>query len=119
MAKDIIDSALMRQFKEYLKENNKKYSELDADQKKQESKNFLNTKYPGFKKPPNKLVELMSSPSANPEKTLESSAIVYPEDEKSCEQPSSSKRKKRSTPCPSTGKLSIFLSNFDKNFSEY
>ena len=102
MAKEIIDSALMRQFQEYLKENNKILSELTPEETKIESQNFLSSKYPGFKKPPNKLVELMSSPGANPETTLESAAIVYPEDEKSCEEPS--KRRKRSITCPTSGK---------------
>ena len=102
MAKEIIDSALMRQFQEYLKENNKILSELTPEETKIESQNFLSSKYPGFKKPPNKLVELMSSPGANPGTTLESAAIVYPEDEKSCEAPS--KRRKRSINCPTSGK---------------
>ena len=102
MAKEIIDSALMRQFQEYLKENNKILSELTPEETKIESQNFLSSKYPGFKKPPNKLVELMSSPGANPETTLSSGAIVYPEDEKSCEAPS--KRRKRSITCPTSGK---------------
>ena len=104
MAKEIIDSALMRQFQEYLKENNKILSELTPEETKIESQNFLNIKYPGFKKPPNKLVELMSSPGANPETSMERSAIIYPEDEKSCEEPSQNKRRKRSITCPTSGK---------------
>ena len=104
MAKEIIDSALMRQFQEYLKENNKILSELTPEETKIESQNFLSSKYPGFKKPPNKLVELMSSPGANPETSMERAAIIYPEDEKSCEEPSQNKRKKRSITCPTSGK---------------
>ena len=104
MAKEIIDSALMRQFQEYLKENNKILSELTPEETKIESQNFLSSKYPGFKKPPNKLVELMSSPGANPETSMERAAIIYPEDEKSCEEPSQNKRRKRSITCPTSGK---------------
>ena len=104
MAKEIIDSALMRQFQEYLKENNKILSELTPAETKIESQNFLSSKYPGFKKPPNKLVELMSSPGANPETAMQRAAIIYPEDEKSCEEPSQNKRRKRSITCPTSGK---------------
>ena len=111
MAKEIIDSALMRQFQEYLASKNKKLSELSAEETRTESQNFLNSKYPGFKKPPNKLVELMSSPKADPETTLESSAIVYPEDEKVCEKTVSSRRKKRSVTCPTSGKETLHLNN--------
>ena len=82
MAKDIIDSALAKQFLEYLEDKGKKMADLSETELKEESKNFLNSKYPGFKDPPNKLVELMASPSA--EKALESSAIVNPEDDKTC-----------------------------------
>ena len=104
MAKEIIDSALMRQFQEYLKKNNKILSQLTPEETKIESQNFLSSKYPGFKKPPNKLVELMSSPGVNPETAMERAAIIYPEDEKSCEEPSQNKRRKRSITCPTSGK---------------
>ena len=102
MAKDIIDSALMRQFQKYLASKDKKISEMTLEETKVESQEFLNKKYPGFKKPPNKLVELMGSPKANPETTLESAEIVYPEEEKSFEV-SSSNRKKRAITCPTSG----------------
>ena len=103
MAKDIVDSALMRQFQKYLAEKNKKISEMTPEEIKLESKEFLNDRYPGFKKPPNKLVEVMSSPKADPETALESAAIVYPEEEKSCDQLDTS-RKKRAISWRTSGK---------------
>ena len=107
MAKDIIDSALMRQFQKYLASKNKKISEMTLEETKLESQDFLNKKYPGFEKPPNKLVELMGSPKADPETTLESAEIVYPEEEKSCEV-SNANRKKRAITCPTSGEEIFF-----------
>lgn len=104
MAKEIIDSALANQFMKYLDDKGKKLNELSQDQVKEESQNFLNDKYPGFQNTPNKLIELMASPSAD--KALENSAIVNPEDEKTCT--ATSRRKKRSLNCPDNWDVNQF-----------
>ncbi len=67
----------------YLKSKNQKYEDLSESQLKEEAKNFLKDKYPGSKQPPNQMVQLMSSPSAD--KSLAASAIVNPEDNQPCD----------------------------------
>lgn len=105
MAKEIIDSALANQFMKYLDNKGKKLSQLSQDEIKQESQNFLQDKYPGFQNTPNKLIELMASPSAD--KALENSAIVNPEDEKTC-QTSSRKKRSISINCPDNWYRNLF-----------
>ena len=82
MVNEVIDAALMLQFKEYLAAKNKDVSKLDADQLKAESQAFLQDMYPGSKQPPKKIIELMASPSV--EKSLENRAVIYPKDDKKC-----------------------------------
>ena len=96
MTKEVIDAALMHQFKKFLAEKNKKLDKLSADELKEESKDFLNKMYPGSKQPPNQLIQLLSSPSA--EKSLKTDTLVNTEDEKTC-----SKARKKRSGCPGSG----------------
>jgi hypothetical protein len=95
MAKEILDAAVVQQFKQYLTKKNLVYDQLSQVDLKKESTSFLQDKYPGAKQPPNKMVELMTAPSA--EKSLASGAVLNPEDEKTCNSNTSKKRKKRAT----------------------
>ena len=88
MSREVIDSALVQQFKDYLKEKEKNYEDLNTSELENESKNFLNDVYPNIKAPPNKIIEMMTSP--NPTKSMENLAITIPEEEKTCPQTLSS-----------------------------
>ena len=74
------------------------YDDLDKASKEDQSQKFLNEKYPGSKQPPNQMIELMTSPSA--QKALQAQSIVNPEETKTCQV--SKRRKKRATSCPDT-----------------
>ena len=93
--KAIVDAALVQQFKTYLKAKNKNFDDLDNTEKEEESQKFLNEKYPGSKQPPNQMIDLMTSPSA--EKSLQAQSIVNPEDIKTCSNSKKKRRKKRSS----------------------
>ena len=82
--REIVDAALVKQFKKYIDSIGKTYSELTEGEKSLYGKSFLNDKYPGAKFPPNQLVRMMSSPTANAEKTLESGAILNPQPPNIC-----------------------------------
>ena len=89
----LIDSAVFHQFTEYLEEKqskqetkptrsiNKRDTKEDStvDVQKQ-MEEFLSDTYPGMKRMPNELIELMTSP--DPEKTMNIKANLNPEDEK-------------------------------------
>ena len=91
MSREILDAAVVQQFKKYLAKQDKVFEQLTKNELKEESENFLQQYYPGAKSPPNKMVELMSSPA--PSKSLDNSVLVNPEEEKTC----SVSRRKRST----------------------
>ena len=97
MAREIVDAAVVQQFKTFLKEKDKDFNQLSAKEMKTESQNFIKAKYPGAKQPPNQMVELMTSPSAA--KSLKNTALVNPEEKKNCTG-TTNKRKKRSVACP-------------------
>ena len=93
----IVDAALVQQFKAYLAAKDLIYEELDEASQEDESQKFLSEKYPGSKQPPNQMIELMTSPSA--QKALQAQSIVNPEETKTC-QITAKKRRKRATSCP-------------------
>ena len=81
------------------------YDDLDKASKEDESQKFLNEKYPGSKQPPNQMIELMTSPSA--QKALQAQSIANPEETKNCQ--IAKRRKKRATSCPdSTWRMTGF-----------
>ena len=82
MSREIIDSAIVQQFKKYLKTKNKVLEELQENEMKEESVKFLEQYYPGAESPPHKMVELMASPDTD--KSLKSLALVNPEEDKTC-----------------------------------
>ena len=105
----LLDSAVFHQFTEYLEE---KQSKQEANRKRRVNKRenkedstvdvqtqmeeFLHETYPGMKRLPNELIELMTS--SNPDKTMNIKANLNPQDE-NCKDVNPSKgqiqRKKR------------------------
>ena len=71
MSRDILDAAVMQQFKEYLSKKFLILENLTKDETIKEHKNFINDYYPGAEGSPNEIVESMTSP--NPSKAL----IIY------------------------------------------
>ena len=96
MSREILDSAIVQQFKKYLKTKNKVLEELQMADLKEEVGNYLEDFYPGAKSPPHKMAELMSS--RDPDKSLKSLALVNPEEDKTCNQ--NYRRKRSVLTCP-------------------
>ena len=96
MSREILDSAIVQQFKKYLKIKNKVLEELQMADLKEEVGNYLEDFYPGVKSPPHKMAELMSS--RDPDKSLKSLALVNPEEYKTCNQ--NYRRKRSVLTCP-------------------
>ena len=96
MSREILDSAIVQQFKKYLKTKNKILEELQMADLKEEVGNYLEDFYPGAKSPPHKMAELMSS--RDPDKSLKSLALVNPEEDKTCNQ--NHRRKRSVLTCP-------------------
>ena len=71
MSRDILDAAVMQQFKEYLSKEHLILENLTIDETIKEHKNFINEYYPGAEGSPNEIVESMTSP--NPSKAI----IIY------------------------------------------
>ena len=84
-AREIVDSAFAKQFTEYLLEKDLIFSELTVSQRQQHGASFLADKYPGAKVPPNQLVGMMASPTADAEKTLAADAVLNPAPAGSCQ----------------------------------
>ena len=89
----LIDSAVFHQFTEYLEEkqskqetkptrsiNKRDTKEGSTDDLQKQMEEFLRDTYPGMKRMPNELIELMTSP--DPEKTMNIKANLNPEDKK-------------------------------------
>ena len=84
-AREIVDSAFVKQFTEYLLEKGLIFSELTVSQQQLHGASFLADKYPGAKVPPNQLVGMMASPTADAEKTLAADAVLNPAPAGSCQ----------------------------------
>ena len=82
--REIVDAALVKQFREYVESLGKVYSELTDEEIQKYGKSFLNEYYPGAKFPPNQLVRMMSSPTADAEQTMKSEAILSPQPPNNC-----------------------------------
>ena len=91
----MVDAALFKQFNDYLKEKNKIFSDLTPEEQVSEGQAFMADKYPGAKFPPNQLVGMMSSPSADAEKTIKAAAIFNPQPTNNCPEPSTGKRRRK------------------------
>ena len=98
MVREVIDAAIVQQFKRYLKKIGKDFDKLTAEELKAESIKFLQEKYPGAKKPPHNLVEFMASPKLS--RTVKSTELTFPNELNNCKAVSK-KRKKRSLNCAS------------------
>ena len=81
MSQDILDAAVLQQFKSYLLNKSKIYEELTAQEKDEEHENYIGEYFPGSKGSPNKMVEIMTS--RYPDKSIQSEALVNPEEENS------------------------------------
>ena len=97
MSREILDSAIVQQFKKYLKTKNKVLEELQMADLKEEVGKYLEDFYPGAKSPPHKMAELMSS--TDPDKSLKSLALVNPEEDKTCTN-QNYRRKRNVLTCP-------------------
>jgi hypothetical protein len=107
--KTILDSVLFEQLKGYIKNKNitkgdrqkrsasskdlsnagkTDFFQLTYDEMIFEAKEFLKDVYPGAKEKPTKLVSLMSS--RDPQKVIESEAVLHPDKEKMCDRESDS-----------------------------
>ena len=78
-AKEVIDAAFFKQFNDYLKALNKVYSDLTPEELVKYGQAFLAEKYPGAKVTPNNFVSMMSSPNADADTVIKSSAIFNPQ----------------------------------------
>lgn len=87
--REIVDAALVKQFREYIETLDKIYSELSDEEIRKYGTMFLNEKYPGAKFPPIQLVRMMSSPIADADQMMKSSAILNPPPPNDCPSPSS------------------------------
>ena len=63
MSKEILDAAVLKQFKDYLETKGKIFEALSMDELDHEQESYIDQKFPGSKGLPNKMVEMMSSPS--------------------------------------------------------
>ena len=63
MVKDIVDAVVMKQFKTFLNDTNKYIKDLTGNQLSEERDRFLKEVYDGLTKPPNEMVDLLTSPS--------------------------------------------------------
>ena len=99
MRREVIDAAITHQYKRYLRSKNKNFDKMTKEELKVESINFLKEKYPGAKKPPHNLIELMASQEV--QRSMKSTKLVFPNELKSCKA-HAKRRKKRSVgpTCP-------------------
>ena len=63
MVKDIVDAVVMKQFKTFLNDSNKDIKGLTSNQLSEERDKFLKEVYDGLTKPPNEMIDLLTSPS--------------------------------------------------------
>ena len=97
MAREILNAAVVQQFKRYLKKKGKDFDKLTKEEVKSEGINFLKDMYPGAEKPPHNYIELMASPATG--RTMKSTGFLFPNELEICGD-SNKKRKKRSLTCP-------------------
>ena len=76
MSKEILDAAVLKQFKDYLLDKELIYEELPKNKLNSEMEGYIKDKFPGSKGSPSKMVEVMSSPS--PSQSIQTQAIVNP-----------------------------------------
>ena len=99
MRREVIDAAITYQFKKYLKTKNKYFDKLTEDELKIESINFIKDEYPGAKKPPHNLIELMASQEV--QRSMRSTKLVFPSELKSCKEHAKRRKKRNIGPqCP-------------------
>ena len=98
------DAAIYYQFSRYLEGKGIHLEDIlsNSDELKLQGGEFLNDVYPGMERSPNELIRLMTSEDAD--KSMNSIAVLNPEDGQACTPPSnsSSNRKKRASggDCP-------------------
>ena len=98
------DAAIYYQFSRYLEGKGIHLEDIlsDSDELRLQGGEFLNDVYPGMERSPNELIRLMTSEDAD--KSMNSIAVLNPEDGQACTPPASSSgnRKKRASggDCP-------------------
>ena len=117
MSHDILDAAVLQQFKNYLLNKSKVYEELADQERDEEHENYIGEYFPGSKGPPNKMVELMTSPS--PSKSIQSEALVNPEEENSmCTYPTTI-QKLSCKNCPDNSHVNNLLESTSKTPNDW
>ena len=81
MSKEILDAAVLKQFRDYLETKGKHFEDLTLEELDNEHKSYIEKEFPGSKGSPNEAVEAMTSPS--PSKSVATKALVNPEEENS------------------------------------
>ena len=114
MRREVIDAAITHQFKRYLRSKNKDFDKLTEDELKVESVNFLKEKYPGAKKPPHNLIELMASQEV--QRTVKSTKLVFPNEMKSCKEHAKRRKKRNIGPQCKDGWYKNILGDCLKHF---
>ena len=79
MSQDILDAAVLQQFKNYLLNKSKIYEELTAQEKDEEHEKYIGEYFPGSKGSPTKMVEWMTSHS--PFESIQTQALFNSEEE--------------------------------------
>ena len=117
MSQDILDAAVLQQFKNYLLNKSKIYEELTAQEKDEEHEKYIGEYFPGSKGSPNKMVEMMTS--RYPDKSIQSEALVNPEEENSmCTYPTSI-QKLSCKNCPDNSHVNNLLESKSKTPNDW
>ena len=113
MSKEILDAAVLKQFRDYLKTKGKHFEDLTLEELDNEHKSYIEKEFPGSKGSPNEAVEAMTSPS--PSKSVATKALVNPEEENSmCTYPMTI-QKLSCKHCPDNSHVNNMLTSTSEN----
>ena len=113
MSREILDAAVLKQFRDYLETKGKIFEALSMDELDHEQETYIDQKFPGSKELPNKMVEMMSSPS--PSQLIQTQSLVNPEEENAlCTYPMTI-QKLSCKHCPDNSHVNNFLRSTSKN----
>ena len=116
MSREILDAAVMQQFKEYLSKKGLILETLEQSKVEEEHESFIDEYYPGSKGSPNEMVELMTSP--NPAKSMQSQALVNQEEDILCSYPMEI-QKLSCLKCPDNSHIFDLLQSTSENVSDW
>ena len=115
MSRDIVDAAVMQQFKKYLSKKFLILEKLTKNETKEEHESFINEYYPGAKGSPNEMVELMTSP--NPAKSNQNQALVNQKKDILCSYPMNIEKLSCQLKCPDNSHVFDLLQSTSENVS--